>query len=146
MHEAMAASNSRARVDIWLSFGAAVRETPLAGSGFGSSARLHEAPLAARVPPERRELLGAGHPHNAALQVWVELGLLGAGLALAVALLALRSPARRGARALAPRLALFGGAAAVALVGHGAWQGWWAAALGASIVWFRIVSFREPAR
>ena len=34
-------------------------------------------------------------------------------------------------------LALLGGVAAVSLVGHGAWQGWWAAAVGAAIVWFR---------
>ena len=33
-------------------------------------------------------------------------------------------------------LALFAGAFSVASVAHGAWQGWWIAALAAAVVWF----------
>jgi hypothetical protein len=36
-------------------------------------------------------------------------------------------------------LALFATVAAISLVSHGAWQGWWAAAVGAAIVLARAV-------
>ena len=69
-------------------------------------------------------MLGVGHPHNAALQIWVELGAVGAALAFLIFAFLLRSIARLYADAAAPRLALVAGAGMVALVGHGAWQGW----------------------
>ena len=40
--------------------------------------------------------------------------------------------------AFAAALALTGGALAASLVGQGAWQGWWPAGIGASILWFRV--------
>lgn len=138
LHERLAQSHSRERVDIWRSFGAAARQEPLKGAGFGMSARLDQAPVAAQVPPELRSQLEVGHPHNAALQVWTELGAVGAILALAVLLLMLRSLARLPPEKLAPRMALVAASAAVSLVGHGAWQGWWPAAIGAAVVWLRI--------
>ena len=36
-------------------------------------------------------------------------------------------------------------ACAVSLVGHGAWQGWWAASLGTAVVWFRVAARQESA-
>lgn len=136
LHEGLRESHSRARVAIWQSFGAAVQAaTPVEmalGQGFGTSADLASQPVAARVPEDRRVLLGAGHPHNAYLQIWVELGLIGVGIAgLAFVALA-RSLARLPVAAAAPRLGLIAMAGAVALVGHGAWQGWWLATLGAA--------------
>jgi O-antigen ligase len=136
-HARLADNHSRDRVDNWLSFGAAVREQPLLGAGFGASPRMGEMTVATQVPAERRTLLAVGHPHNAALQVWTELGSVGAVLGLAVLLLVLRSQRDTPAKKLAQRLALFAAVAAVGLVGHGAWQGWWSAAIGAAIVWFR---------
>jgi exopolysaccharide production protein ExoQ len=85
-------------------------------------------------------MLGVGHPHNAALQIWVELGAVGAALAFLVFAFLLRSIARLDAGAAAPRLALVAGAGMVALVGHGAWQGWWIACLGLAAVLFRTAS------
>ena len=92
--------------------------------------------MAAAVPPPHRILLGAGHPHSAAIQIWAELGVVGALLGATVLGLALRSLSAVGP-AGGPMLALLAGVAAISLVGHGAWQGWWAAAVGAAIVWFR---------
>lgn len=138
LHERLADSHSRERVEIWRSFGAAARARPLAGAGFGTSAGLDRDPVAAQVPPDLRPQLDMGHPHNAAIQVWVELGAVGAVLALAAALLMLRTLAALPAARLAPRFALVAAASAVSLVGHGAWQGWWPAAIGAAVVWFRM--------
>jgi exopolysaccharide production protein ExoQ len=130
-------ASSQVRVDIYRSFGAAVDLHPVAGAGFAASHRYDRTPAAARLAPEHRTLTGVGHPHNAALQIWVELGVVGALLAAFVLALVLRSWIGLPVETMAPRLALLTAAAAVALVGHGAWQGWWAAALGATAVWFR---------
>jgi hypothetical protein len=34
-------------------------------------------------------------------------------------------------------MALLAAVVAISLIGHGAWQGWWPAAIGAAIVWLR---------
>lgn len=72
------------------------------------------------------------------LQAWAETGALGAGLLTLAGLLLLARLRRRPAAELAPRLAMFAAAFSIAAVGHGAWQGWWIAALGAAILWFAM--------
>jgi len=143
LHHRLADSHSRDRIDIWISFGAAIRAQPMLGAGFGVSPRLAETPVADRVPAEHRTLLAVGHPHNAAVQIWTELGIIGAAMALAVALLVLRTLQPKTGPLHALQLAMFAAVAAVALVGHGAWQGWWAAAIGAAIVWFRTIPHED---
>jgi len=144
VHQRLADDHSRDRVDIWLSFGEAIRRQPLLGGGFGVSPRMRDTAVAERVPSKDETLLGVGHPHNTLVQVWAELGGVGAFLALAVILLLLRTIARQERLIAAASLALLGSATAVALVGHGAWQGWWAASLGAAIVW--ILAARRTER
>jgi O-antigen ligase len=134
----LSSTSPRARIAIWQSFGAAVREQPLLGAGFNAAATLDKAPVAERVPPERRPLLAVGHPHNAFLQVWTELGLVGVVLAALTGLAALRSLSGLRPADRAPILALAAGVVTVMLVGHGAWQGWWPAAIGAAAVWLRL--------
>jgi O-antigen ligase len=87
------------------------------------------------VPKEHRRFLGIGHPHNLPLQIWTELGIVGAILALAVVVLLLRAIRQQSRLVASTSLALLAAAGAVTLVGHGAWQGWWAASLGASVAW-----------
>ncbi|HEY8566444.1 MAG TPA: O-antigen ligase family protein [Beijerinckiaceae bacterium] len=137
-HESLAETHSRDRVEIWQSFGLAVRAAPLVGQGFGVSARFATTPVAAALPVDNQILLAVGHPHNAVLQIWAELGLVGAGLAAALLILLVRYLAALPPARYAPRLALLAGALAVALVGHGAWQGWWWACLGTAAVLFRV--------
>ncbi|CAN7608006.1 O-antigen ligase family protein [Bosea sp. LjRoot90] len=130
--------SARARIDIWHSFGEVARARPLAGAGFGASATMHEHPVAAAVSPGNRTLLGVGHPHDMPLQAWAETGAIGAGLLTLAGLLLLARLRRLPAAELAPRLALFAAAFSIATVGHGAWQGWWIAGLGATILWFAM--------
>ena len=128
----MEGAHARDRIEIWRSFGEVVRDRPVAGTGFGTSAALARDPVAAEVPEERRLLLGAWHSHNGYLQVWAEMGAVGALLAaLALVLLtaSLASPAA---------FAILASAGAIMLVGHGAWQGWWIAMLGAAAIWTRL--------
>jgi O-antigen ligase len=137
VHEGLARANTRARIEIWKTFGASVRENPVLGAGLGVSPTFVErgpAPAAAGVDPSTVTLW---HPHNAALQVWVELGAVGAVLGMIVVMLLLARIARLPGELRAVSLSLIAAVAAVSLVGHGAWQGWWPAAIGAAIVWLR---------
>ncbi|MEH3118725.1 MAG: O-antigen ligase family protein [Methylorubrum populi] len=144
-HERLVQSSSRARVVIARSFGAAVRQAPWIGSGFGMAARFPEVPAAAALEPERRAMLAVGHPHNSFLQIWAELGLVGAVLAALVAFLALRAAAALPRLLFATALGLLGAAVAVMFVEHGAWQGWWTAGCGAAITWLRAAAYARPA-
>jgi hypothetical protein len=137
-HQQLQDSHSRDRVDIWLSFGEAIRARPLLGSGFGSSASLQDNPVAQEVQPQRRTLLAVGHPHSAQVQIWAELGLAGAMLMFWLGLSLVLALGKRSRVAVIAPLAAMACAVAIAAVGHGAWQGWWIAALASCIIWFRV--------
>jgi O-antigen ligase len=137
VHDRLVQSSSRARVAIARSFGAAVAVDPWKGAGFGTSARFIETPAAARIEPGLRPMLAVGHPHNIFLQIWAELGIVGAILTGAILMMMVgligRLPRGEGVVALG----LVASCTAVAFVEHGAWQGWWIAAVGAAIAWTR---------
>lgn len=66
------------------------------------------------------------HPHNMALQIWLETGLVGALLAVwALWRIVLRLGSAVGAPGLAAATAAF----SVGMVSFGAWQAWWLASL-----------------
>jgi len=125
------------RIALWRSFEEVVWRRPLLGTGFGVSPRLADDAVAQEVPEDLREMLAIGHPHDAFLQIWVELGAVGVALAALVLAMMMRALAHLRGLRLAASLALVASAAGVMFVGHGAWQGWWIAALGAAVVWFR---------
>jgi hypothetical protein len=81
-------------------------------------------PAAANYLP-KAELLPL-HPHNGALQLWLELGSAGAALGAALAFLL----GRAAARAARPEVAtaVLASGAATALLSFGAWQEWWVGA------------------
>jgi O-antigen ligase len=113
------------RLEIWSFVGSRIAERPVLGWGLDSSRAI---PGGKALTPESRELLPL-HPHNAPLQLWVELGLPGALLA---ALLAARIWLALAAAAW-PRLyaAAAGGslaaASVVALGAYSVWAEWWIA-------------------
>lgn len=119
------------RIFIWQSAARFIAESPLLGKGLDSSRSLSNA-------SEKVSILGEGvhyrkiepiplHPHNAALQVWLELGLVGAGFLMALVLLVHRAVER--SVALPWRRAMtYGGlysCAVMAFVSQGIWQAWW---------------------
>lgn len=115
------------RAEIWSFAADRIAERPLLGWGLGS----------ARAIPGGNQFIQPGvhrlplHPHNGVLQLWLELGVLGAALGAAVTLLVAR---RATAPGLDPPTAIFLSAAlaaalAVLLTGYGIWQGWWIGAL-----------------
>jgi len=74
------------------------------------------------------------HPHNAALQWRLELGLPGTAIALAFLALALSLAAGSATRVSA--LGFAGAGLTIAMLSYGAWQSWWLSSLwlGASFI------------
>jgi len=115
------------RAQIWAFVGERIAERPLLGWGMNSS----------RVIPGGNTQIRPGveilplHPHNAALQLWLELGVPGAALFAAMSLLAWkRLGASEANRWLTAGRAAAMGATFISMVpGYGAWQEWWQASL-----------------
>jgi O-antigen ligase len=132
------------RLLIWSFVGDRIAERPFAGWGLD----------AARAIPGGKEEVRPGmnrlplHPHNAALQLWLELGAPGAVLfALFVGWLWLRLAAAPWPRLYA---AAVGGsltaALAAAFAAYGIWQEWWLATLGLTLFLILVMArAAEPA-
>jgi O-antigen ligase len=119
------------RLMIWSFTGERIAERPFLGWGLDAARAIPGGKDEIR-PAETRLPL---HPHDSALQLWLELGAPGATLyALIVGLLWLRL-----GEAPWPRLyaAAAGGslfaASAVAFAGWGIWQEWWLGTLGLAL-------------
>lgn len=77
------------------------------------------------------------HPHNGILQVWLELGFVGAMFLLGFFLMCLRAIMARGPDAVerAAGLGTLAGAAVIYSVSFGAWQSWWLCGLFLLATW-----------
>lgn len=125
MLEVLKAGHAQERLDIWRSFAAAVAMEPMAGFGFDSSGEIGFGPLLERFPPDLRTGIRDSHPHNMALQVWVELGLMGAFLVTVAVGRMIRAAGRLDPTVTPAAAASIVAALSVAAVGYGAWQAWW---------------------
>jgi exopolysaccharide production protein ExoQ len=86
------------------------------------------------------------HPHNAILQWWLELGLIGAALAGLLAASLFRCTDKLSdtrARALACGHLVTG--LGIASLSFGAWQSWWLASLALSAFFLLLVTARPRA-
>lgn len=132
------AGHSRERIEIWQAFGEVARRYPATGTGFGSVAFMKDYSVMAEVDPGFRRALDMGHPHNAYLQVWVELGVPGALILSCLVLWGMRRLSEEPSSTRGMGLIALMCASAIALVSHGAWQGWWIAALALVAALFSI--------
>ena len=144
------------RLVIWDFAAARIAEKPLAGWGLEASRAMpggRAQPDAATLdrlnitaPAQRAFLVSPHvevmplHPHNGALQLWLELGgigaLIGAALMLALGFAAARSAAPAvGAGMLAS-------AAVTGMLSFGLWQAWWVASLLLAMVALALVPRR----
>lgn len=140
LHDRLAQMSSHIRGDIWHAFAMLIPMHPIGGFGLDATRVMHLLPEAAQVAEPLRGFLNVGHPHNAALQIWIELGAVGAALALIALALGLRGLLRLKGRGRALALAAFSAGFAIAYVSHGAWQAWWIATLVLTFGWFAIAA------
>ncbi|MBL8701851.1 MAG: O-antigen ligase family protein [Alphaproteobacteria bacterium] len=115
------------RAEIWAFVTDRIAEHPVLGWGLN----------AARAIPGGKDQIQPGieklplHPHNALLQLWLELGAVGATIGAVIALLIVRAatdPAHDAATRIGMTAAA-GAALMVAGTAYGLWQGWWMATL-----------------
>ncbi len=143
------------RIMIWQTTASRIHERPWLGHGFDTSRSLYPQSTSAEVR-FARPTIGKSegvnaepiplHPHNMALQVWLEMGALGALAALAVLLSVLAALARAplGAAERAAGYGFFVAALAIAATAYGAWQSWWLSALGLNAAFLVAVFSRAP--
>lgn len=130
IHEAVGYASLTIRGEIWQETLPFIWQKPIFGWGIEASHVLPQLPEAAHLTQAQRDLLNWGHTHNAPLQIWLELGAVGATLTAAALYFGIKA-----LRVLPPTLLPYAtttviAAFAVACVSHGAWQAWWWALLG----------------
>lgn len=115
------------RLLIWQFVGEQIAERPILGWGLDASRVIPGGHESVQGYSERLPL----HPHNAALQMWLELGVMGGLLAMFIAAWPALRIERNFARDAQPAAAgAMAATAVIALLGFGIWQSWWIAAIG----------------
>ena len=115
------------RVEIWNFSADRIAEKPLLGWGFDSARHIGERFFEAGEAGEAGRLIVSLHPHNAPLQVMLELGAIGAVIALALLWLVAHRLDTLPSRTREFAQSLFIATFAVACVAFGTWQNWWLA-------------------
>jgi len=136
--------SARHRVEIWHFAAEKSLDRPLFGHGFNSSRYVpNDGAVSAFQAPGKPVI--TLHPHDAFLQIWLELGLVGVtivaagALALALATRAWPSSAARFG------LAAYAAAIVVAALAFGIWQTWWMATLGFGVAVCAILNGQPSA-
>jgi O-antigen ligase len=126
------------RVEIWHFAAQRILERPLLGYGFNASRYVPNGDAVSAFLPPGQSLIPL-HPHDAFLQVWLELGAVGAVIVAAGLIATLSALARWPA---ASTRFIFPGYAAglvVAALAFGIWQSWWMATIAFSIAAYRLI-------
>jgi O-antigen ligase len=116
----------RHRLAIWDFAATRTMEQPIFGWGLGTSRLVPGADGFAQQLGPGAETLPL-HPHNALLQLWLELGIPGIALALIAVVTVLARITRyiTGRRELAMALTVIFSATLIAELSYGIWQSWW---------------------
>ena len=134
-HAAWLQPTAQQRILIWDVFARRTLEAPVLGHGFNSTRSIRpEIPdllnlwyLHKKISvPADIGVFRADHPHNAYLQIWFELGAVGAALICALGLLVFLRLDRLSQQSRY-MLATFAAAQVILLSSYGAWQSWFAA-------------------
>lgn len=124
--------SARARLVIWQFAEARITERPFLGWGIDAARAIPGGKTAVPLVVDSRGTIVMLermplHPHNGPLQIWLELGAVGAVLAAGLVFVLLRrldaAALPRAWRAVA--LAAVAGAAIEISVSYGMWQSWW---------------------
>ncbi len=131
------------RLFIWSFTSQRIAEKPLLGWGMNSAKIIPGGDHDVSVGLRQSKLLWRAlplHPHNAVLQWWLELGLVGALIAtFGVTSLITVLWRRRDSAARIAGAASLGAAMVVSLLSFGAWQSWWLAGMVIVAWMFKIL-------
>lgn len=134
-------TSARHRIVIWNTTAAKVWKSPILGIGADATATLTEVEAkqnlaeTGNLPRDGQfEASAARHAHNVFLQVWYELGAVGALLFMAVGLAVLALIARVNATAQPALLAHFAAVVGLMSFSYSVWQLWFQGAIGLGIM------------
>lgn len=137
-------SSWRHRLVIWEFFARRIQASPWLGHGLGTAHGLGQVASALQDYQRVARPLGTAkivsspplHPHNAALQLWHDLGLVGVLVLCVWVILAVRGLLRRSLprSTVAASLACFTSWLVIAGLSFGLWQKWWLASGAISIM------------
>lgn len=133
--------SARHRVVIWSTTADETLKSPILGVGADASREAMHAAMKkdGHKRKFKRTMIGyANHAHNVYLQVWYELGVIGAGLFLAAGYFALSAISRLD-RAVQPAGLAFAVTTALLIAfSYSIWQTWFMGALGFALIVFAI--------
>jgi O-antigen ligase len=129
------------RVEIWRFAAEKSLERPLLGYGVNASRLVPNGSMVSAFQDAGKPIIPL-HPHDAFLQVWLELGAVGVAIAAAFLLALLRGVGRSPPRTQPFALAGYGAALVVAALAFGLWQSWWLATLAFSIAASSAIAVR----
>jgi O-antigen ligase len=118
----------RQRIEIWDFTARRVGENLWFGHGLDASRNIANGGEVSAFQAAGNPILPL-HPHNAFLQLWLELGLVGVALMVAGLTAAVLAVGRLPAAARPFALAAAASALAMLAVAYGVWQGWWVGTL-----------------
>ncbi len=126
------------RIVIWKNTVPHIKDKPILGGGFDTTRALYKDRVEYHFPKvtQGKAVITVYepiplHPHNGVLQVWLELGLVGALILLGLLLAVIRAIATGigDNTDKAAALALTTTALTIASISFGAWQSWWLASI-----------------
>lgn len=123
--------SARLRVEIWQQSASASLRAPIFGHGAVST---YVETKSAQEQGAKSSSIGALHQHNVYLQVWQELGVIGAVLLALAGMAVIGHMAQWQARVRPYAFALFASAAALAATSYGMWQYWYLAIFALSAI------------
>jgi len=126
------------RVEIWHFAAERALEKPLFGWGFNASRYVPNGDEVSHFLPPGQSLIPL-HPHDAFLQVWLELGAVGTIIVGGILLLGLRAIGQWPAAVARFTLPGYAAGLVVAGLAFGIWQSWWMATLAFSAVAYRMI-------
>jgi O-antigen ligase len=126
------------RVEIWHFAAERALEKPLFGWGFNASRYVPNGDAVSHFLPPGQSLIPL-HPHDAFLQVWLEIGAVGAIIVAGILLLGLRAVGQWPAAVARFTLPGYAAGLVVAGLAFGIWQSWWMATLAFSAVAYRMI-------
>ncbi|WP_198008656.1 O-antigen ligase [Ahrensia sp. R2A130] len=127
-------ANAVHRIALWVGYESIIRERPFIGWGAGAARYVGMTGRATEVASQRGYPRVATSPHSAALEIWTELGLIGAVLT-SVFLWCLGAAIDRNRGELRVALTfIFAASVTYSSVSSSLFQGWWLSSLGMALV------------